>query len=111
MQYTLFMVEYFSIHRNSPTYWAQEFLDITLDRFPELKIKYLREYTVDNWYVGLIIARPEDQEALEDLMQCTMIPLETGGKCKIEHAWAHFLTNNPRLVPNGHWYPGIEINE
>lgn len=104
MQYTLFMVEYFSPYRNSPTYWAREFLDITLDRFPALKIKYLREYTVDNWYVGLIIARPEDQEALEDLMQCTMIPLVTGDQRVIERKWVQFLHDNPRLKPNGHWY-------
>ena len=79
---TLYMTGYPAVCRNSPTYWARRFLPITLERYPQLTIKYLEEYTVDNWYVGLIIARPEDQEALEDLVQWTVTPLVTGGNVR-----------------------------
>ena len=98
MRNTLFLTEYPSLYRNSPKYWVQEFLTITQERFPSLDLKRIDEFKADGRYVALMIANPQDKEALEDLVQWTVIPIATGGRRKLEKAWAQFLMDNTHLV-------------
>lgn len=98
MRYTLYVTDYPVAGGIKPKRWVYEYLPITKDRYPKLNLLYIEEFTADRRYVGLMVARPQDKEALEDLVQWPVIPVATGDRRKIEKAWARFLMDNTHLV-------------